>query len=111
MVESMNHRLRLPSQFISENGRYIYIYIHIGDLYHRVTTPYFGVQHYLGRLTNKPLPFPMPMRGGSPSPFAFAAKPSFLARSRLSASFAFMGIPIYRFRFNCTKCSAPLSIL
>ena len=21
-----------------------------------------------------------------------------------------MGIPIYRFRFNCTKCSAPLSI-
>lgn len=25
-------------------------------------------------------------------------------------SFAFMGFPIYRFRFNCTKCSAPLSI-
>ncbi|KAK9990899.1 hypothetical protein SO802_025884 [Lithocarpus litseifolius] len=65
-------------------------YIYIGDLYHRVTTDdsifsssrsaaLFGTPY-------KPLPFPSPF-AATPAPITSAtAKPSFLARSRLSAS-------------------------
>ncbi|KAK7858497.1 coiled-coil domain-containing protein 94 like protein [Quercus suber] len=63
----------------------------------------------------KKLPFPMPMKiplsicCDTCSYFIRRGK-TILSRKEQVIGEDFMGIPIYRFRFNCTKCSAPLSI-
>ncbi|KAM4088076.1 hypothetical protein ACB094_07G044200 [Castanea mollissima] len=63
----------------------------------------------------KKIPFPMPMKiplsicCDTCSYFIRRGK-TILSRKEQVIGEDCMGIPIYRFRFNCTKCSAPLSI-
>lgn len=63
----------------------------------------------------KKLPFPMPMKIPlsiccDTCSYYIRRGKTILSRKEQVIGEDCMGIPIYRFRFNCTKCSAPLSI-